>query len=102
MIDHAVLLKGYGKDDIAGRYWLIQNSWGWTWGEQGHIRLGWNNANGNPDGLDDTCGTDQDTSMGMACDGDAPTAQVCGACGVLFDPVFPTGVRIEHTLREMV
>lgn len=38
-LDHAVALVGFGVDASAGAYYILRNSWGTTWGEEGYMKI---------------------------------------------------------------
>jgi len=38
--NHCVVLMGYGSDAKSGeKYWILQNSWGSSWGDHGYFKL---------------------------------------------------------------
>ena len=67
-IDHAVLIVGYGNEDGID-YWLVKNSWGTEWGDNGYIKI-----------LRD----ETDTTEGI--------------CGIASQPSFPTLIVNEFVL----
>jgi len=84
VINHAVVAEGYGEQD-GNKYYLIKNSWGPDWGEEGYIKLhrfDEDNAH---------CGVDKDPEKGIACENGPAFVNVCGMCGVLYDVTFPRG-----------
>lgn len=85
VIDHAVALLGYGYDrKLREKYWLIQNSWGPEWGENGRIRL----LRRDNDATE-YCGIDAQPQDGTGCVGGPAQVKVCGMCGILYDTVVP-------------
>lgn len=48
-LDHVVLLVGYGTDAKTGMdYWLLKNSYGSNWGEEGFFRIERKGSSGKP------------------------------------------------------
>lgn len=91
-VNHAVVLVGYKDPDPAKQelgYWIIKNSWGESWGENGYIRLEMKLNE------EQHCGWDYSPQEGVACEGDPDKAWVCGTCGILYDSTYPTGIHIK-------
>lgn len=86
VVDHAATLVGFGEDaDLKEKYYLVQNSWGPTWGEGGKMRL----LRRDNDDKPERCGVDTQPEVGTGCRGGPKNVTVCGECGILYDSVVP-------------
>nr|BAN20095.1 cathepsin L [Riptortus pedestris] len=43
-LNHAILIVGYGTEDGLD-YWLVKNSWGPNWGDEGYVKMARNRNN---------------------------------------------------------
>lgn len=59
-LDHGVLTVGYGEEN-GQKYWLVKNSWGTTWGDNGYVKIARSESTND-----------------------------AGICGIAMDPSFPT------------
>lgn len=58
-LDHGVLIVGYGTENGV-KYWLVKNSWGTSWGDEGYVKIGRSDSTNDP-----------------------------GVCGIAMQPSFP-------------
>jgi len=56
-LNHGVVAVGYGNDASKGEYYIVRNSWGAGWGDQGYIKIA---IIGDGPGL---CGIQMDSSI---------------------------------------
>lgn len=38
-VNHAVVIVGFGETDAGDKYWVVRNTWGTMWGENGYMRI---------------------------------------------------------------
>jgi len=88
-LDHGVVAVGYDRTE---GYWLVRNSWGPHWGEDGYIRL--TRAN------DGKTFVDRSPADGVACEPLPKSQTVGGESGMLFDASYPTGAALAPGTAE--
>ena len=61
VMNHAVVITGYGEDEVGGPYWLVRNSWGTDFGEGGFFKIKRTTTNG-----PGVCGIQSSLSLAIA------------------------------------
>lgn len=69
-LNHGVAIVGYGTTPEGINYWIVRNSWGTGWGEQGYIRM--QRGINAPEGL---CGLAMDASYPIKFSSDNPKSE---------------------------
>lgn len=93
VVNHAVLAVGYGHE--GKDYWLLRNSWGAGWGEDGFLRIERHMQERS------YCGTDNKPKDGVYCDGAPDSIEVCGMCGIESDSAYPIIGASRNSLRHV-
>jgi cathepsin L len=96
IINHAVVAEGFGKqisdlDHKEHKYFLIKNSWGDDWGEEGYMKLK------RFDSDTEHCGIDKKPQDGTGCKNGPSQVRVCGMCGILYDSAYPLNPEFVGT-----
>jgi len=55
LLDHGVAIVGFGTTALSKDYWIVRNSWGTVWGEEGYIMMS--------RGKDNQCGVASDATF---------------------------------------
>lgn len=50
-VNHAMTIVGYSTKTAEGDYWIVQNSWGTGWGEDGYVKIGMTGKGDGPCGM---------------------------------------------------